>query len=103
MPNVINLRGRPDRSLPAGAVYIGRAVSRGGWKLAGSRWANTFSVKQLGREAAIRSYREALMGGRLGFTVEDVRRELEGCDLACWCAPQACHGDVLLEIANSSG
>lgn len=32
---------------------------------------------------------------------EDIKRELRGKDLACWCAPdQACHADVLLEIAN---
>lgn len=26
--------------------------------------------------------------------------ELRGRDLVCWCAPQACHGDVLIEFAN---
>lgn len=35
-------------------------------------------------------------------TVEDVKRELRGKNLACWCAPdQKCHADILLEIANS--
>jgi hypothetical protein len=29
-----------------------------------------------------------------------IRRELRGKTLGCWCAPQACHGDVLAEIAN---
>ena len=29
--------------------------------------------------------------------------ELRGKDLVCWCAPEACHGDVLLELANASG
>lgn len=34
-------------------------------------------------------------------TVEDVKRELRGKNLACWCKPGApCHADVLLEIAN---
>ncbi len=78
-------------------------MARGGWKLAGTRWANPFSVKQLGRGPAIQRYREALLAGELGFTNEDVRRELRGHDLACWCAPDLCHGDVLLEIANSPG
>ena len=27
--------------------------------------------------------------------------ELRGKDLVCWCAPSACHGDVLLELANA--
>lgn len=34
-------------------------------------------------------------------TVEEIRAELGGRDLACWCAlDQPCHGSVLLEIAN---
>jgi hypothetical protein len=36
-------------------------------------------------------------------TVEDVKRELRGKNLACWCKPgEPCHADVLLEIANAS-
>lgn len=45
-----------------------------------------------------------------GFTVEDVRRELAGADLACWCPIDdgeggrvPCHADVLLEIATGGG
>lgn len=35
-------------------------------------------------------------------TMEDVRRELRGKDLACWCDLSApCHADVLLEWANA--
>lgn len=46
--------------------------------------------------------RMTLGGWRLPFTVEDVRRELAGRDLACWCPPgEACHADVLLEVANA--
>ena len=26
--------------------------------------------------------------------------ELRGRDLVCWCAPLACHGDVLADLAN---
>jgi len=26
--------------------------------------------------------------------------ELRGKDLGCWCAPENCHGDVLLALAN---
>jgi hypothetical protein len=41
------------------------------------------------------------LAGRLVVTVDDVRRELAGRDLCCWCAPElACHADVLLEVAN---
>ena len=37
-------------------------------------------------------------------TPEDVRAELRGHDLMCWCPlDQPCHADVLLSIANSNG
>lgn len=29
------------------------------------------------------------------------KRELAGKDLVCFCAPKGCHGDVLLEVANT--
>jgi len=52
-------------------------------------------------EEAIARYRDDLLAGRLRITVDDVRRELRGRDVACWCAPgRPCHGDVLLEVAN---
>jgi hypothetical protein len=35
-----------------------------------------------------------------GHPVESIRSELKGKDLACWCAPELCHGDVLLAVAN---
>jgi hypothetical protein len=33
--------------------------------------------------------------------IAKIKRELRGKVLGCWCKPLACHGDVLLEIANS--
>ncbi len=46
-------------------------------------------------------YRRDLEAGRLSFTEDDVRRELAGRDLACWCPLDGpCHADVLLEVAN---
>jgi hypothetical protein len=38
----------------------------------------------------------------LGFTSVDVRRELKGKNLACWCPLDGpCHADVLLRVANA--
>jgi len=37
-----------------------------------------------------------------GLPLEIARSELSGRDLCCWCSPtQACHADVLLELANA--
>ncbi len=32
--------------------------------------------------------------------VERARHELRGKRLACWCSPLACHGDVLVAVAD---
>lgn len=43
-------------------------------------------------------------GRFLTVTVDDIRRELAGRDLVCWCPPgRPCHADVLLQIANPPG
>jgi uncharacterized protein YvpB len=66
------------------------------------KWGNPFEVKE-GRPAseAVGMYREALETGKLPYSIADVKRELAGKNLACWCKPGTpCHGDYLLEIAN---
>ena len=52
----------------------------------------------LSREFVIEKYREWLY--ERPELIEDAKRELAGKDLVCYCAPKACHGDVLLEAAN---
>jgi hypothetical protein len=67
-----------------------------------SRWGNPFVVGMDGpdRAACVERYRRALVAGELPVTVADVRRELAGRDLACWCPLDGpCHGDVLLDVA----
>lgn len=42
-----------------------------------------------------------LLAGQLEVTADDVRRDLAGRDIGCWCRNGApCHGDVLLRVAN---
>lgn len=75
-------------------------------------------IRYMTRAECVELYRQAViepdnrlhmwLAPRLGgFSVDDVRRELAGADLACWCPlddgegqPVPCHADVLLEIAN---
>jgi Domain of unknown function (DUF4326) len=70
-------------------LYIGRP----------SKWGNPFVVGRHGtREECIAQYEcyllenEELMAAIV---------ELRGLVLGCWCAPQRCHGDVLMRLANS--
>jgi hypothetical protein len=71
-----------------------------------TRWGNPFLVAADGsanRERAVAEFRAALSEGRLDFTVADVRRQLAGINLACWCPlNRPCHADVLLEVAGVS-
>mgnify|MGYP005610208313 CR=1 FL=1 len=69
---------------PQDAVYIGR----------GSPWGNPFVIGRDGprEEVIARFAREVLPKLDL--------RPLRGKSLVCFCAPKACHGDVLLETAR---
>lgn len=70
-------------------VYIGRP----------SIWGNPFEIgKDGGRQQVIDRYRTWIAAqphllARLG--------ELRGKTLGCWCAPSACHGDVLAALADT--
>jgi hypothetical protein len=67
-----------------------------------TKWGNPHPL-QLGRDEAVRRYRDDLETGRLRVSIDDVTRELRGRDLACYCPlDQPCHADVLLAIANGS-
>jgi hypothetical protein len=70
-------------------VYIGRP----------SKFGNPFVLGQDGTRAeVIQRYKEYLLANPA--LLQAVKAELAGKNLICWCAPLACHGDVLLEIAN---
>jgi len=86
-------------------VYIGRTEEK-------FHYGNPFShrpgirvIRVLDRGEAVSSYRDWLLG-RKHHNVEPERRlwildhliELKGKRLGCYCAPAACHGDVLLEM-----
>lgn len=77
-------------------VYIGRP----------SIWGNPFTHKQgtqadfvvSSREEAVAKYREYILSKP--ELLKQVKN-LKGKVLGCWCKPQACHGDILAELADS--
>lgn len=77
-------------------VYVGRP----------SIWGNPFShlpnskaeFRVASREEAIQRF-EAWIQTQPEL-IERAKKELRGKILGCWCAPQACHGEVLARIAN---
>lgn len=105
MPKRIQMsRQRPWRAHNPDAVIVARP----------SRWGNPFTVGSssdyfedgpLTREKAVELFATHI--GPMGSyeydaeTLVQLRRELAGRDLACWCPlDQPCHADVLLELAN---
>ena len=77
------------RKREPGTIYVGRPT----------KWGNPFIVGKDGdRAEVIAKYRRWLCDQ------PDLVAEiptLRGFHLACWCAPAACHADVLLELANA--
>jgi hypothetical protein len=100
MPQVLNIKSCPGRSVPAGAVYIGNAVYRGPYRLPGSKWGNPFKLTVRNNAEAhavvVAQYRQWLCDQP---DLMAALSELRGHDLVCWCAPLPCHGDVLLALA----
>lgn len=75
--------------IPEGSVFIGRP----------SKWGNPFIIGRHGnRDEVIRKYREWI--ARQPRLLASLH-ELRGHNLACYCAPLPCHGDVLLALANA--
>jgi hypothetical protein len=71
-------------------VYIGRP----------SKWGNPFKIGIDGsRQDVIRKYRIWILDNTL--LNKQIRAELRGKTLGCWCRPDACHGDVLAELADN--
>ena len=77
-------------------IYIGRP----------SPFGNPFSHKENTlaefkvdtREEAVEKYREWFLSHD---NYQEVLDYLRGKTLGCWCKPKACHGDVLVELANA--
>lgn len=77
-------------------VYIGRGSKFGNPYSHLPNSAAPFPVET--REDAIRLYEEWIRSQP--ELMEAAKKELKGKILGCWCAPLACHGDVLIRIAN---
>lgn len=94
MTTVINVRDKAAVAAAEAAgtyVYIGRAMPR--QRIPASIWGNPYRV---GRDGTLDEVLDKYMH-HIMDSPELVARlpELEGKTLACWCAPQQCHGDVL--------
>lgn len=90
-------------------AYIGRAgmvfVEGARFPLTGSPFANPYKIGKDGtREEVLTKYHEFMMA-RLEDSEELVDKllALRGKNLGCWCAPEPCHGNVLVELMDLFG
>ena len=88
---------------PPGTVYIGRASPGRG--LPQSPFANPFYLRPGSgdevRAEVIDRYRKWLWGEiRAGRISVQALLDLRGKDLLCYCAPKACHGDVVAKAVQ---
>jgi hypothetical protein len=84
-------------------VYIGRRgvvfVDGQRYPAEDSVWANPFKVgKEYTREEAIRAYETHIRAKIERMNLWDQLDALRGKHLGCWCAPDACHGDVIAKL-----
>jgi len=87
-PRVLNKK--LIRNAVENSFYVGRP----------SIWGNPFVIGKDGtREEVIAKY-EAWLAQQPQLLSR--LHELRGKNLICWCAPQACHADVLLRLANQA-
>jgi Domain of unknown function (DUF4326) len=89
VPKVLNRRdlGGGD---PPSSIYIGRPGPLG----------NPFVI-------GIDGNRKECLEKHMNIVLESPTllaqvRQLKGLDLVCWCAPEPCHGDFYLKLANMS-
>jgi RecA-family ATPase len=78
-------------------VYVGRG--KRSTKLKKSKWHNPYVVDKDGTRAECREKFETYL--KASPLMEDLP-EIRGKTLACHCAPQPCHADILLRLANAN-
>lgn len=90
-------------------MYIGRPgivfIDGKRYPSRGSVFANPYKVGvgECTRENAVNMYRDYICGKLATgeISLEELNK-LRGKSLGCWCKPERCHGDVLLELLNGT-
>lgn len=87
-------------------VYIGRAgivfVDGERYPKQSSIWANPYKIGRDGDRNTVLTKYEVYIKNRLErepFLMDELDR-LRGKTFGCWCAPEPCHGNILVKILN---
>lgn len=92
MPVRIQRKRTKGWKMPDNTVYVGRPTKYGNeWTIKAGRT----------REDCVAMY-ERTINAYKPEVIEEIKKELGGKDLACWCPlTLPCHADILLKVANS--
>jgi len=77
-------------------LYIGRNMSFYVPGTLQSKWCNKFPVKKYGRDECVRLYKEYILNSKELYNQLDELLNYK--ELGCWCHPELCHGDILIEL-----
>jgi len=78
-------------------IYIGRNMTYYIESAYESKWANPYSIKKYGRDKCLELYREYILNNQILLSELP---ELKNKNLGCWCFPDRCHGNILLELLD---
>jgi hypothetical protein len=80
-------------------TYIGRNMAfyvPGSFK---SKWCNPFSSKKYGLDTCLKMYEVHVRNDK---KLMGELEELRNMELGCWCAPDPCHGHVLIRMLDEA-
>jgi len=85
-------------------VYIGRKgvvfINGQRYPKHDSIWHNPFKINQTNsREDVLQKY-ELYIRSKLDDNMLNMLLDLEGKNLGCWCAPEPCHGHILVKLID---
>lgn len=91
MPKVYN---KHHKDAPKDASYVGRPSKYGNPCEIGKTWGT--------REDVVKLYANWIQSQieKGNLSLDEIKHDLGGRDLVCWCAPALCHADILLKLAN---
>ncbi len=87
-------------------VYIGRSgivfINKKRFPSKASPFCNPFKIGKDGdREEVLKKFREYIMERIKDPQFKEELLKLKDKNLGCWCKPDKCHGDTLMEILSS--
>jgi len=87
-------------------VYIGRKgivfIDNERFPKEDSEWCNPFKISdELSRVESLEKYRTYLQDKIKNKQTLKRFNKLKGKNLGCWCHPESCHGDIIMEFLNN--